>query len=604
MAGKYINKEQNNIKERILYCSMDFTHELLTNNDLYSALSNGIAMLGNATQVDRVYYWENHYDEESKRWLTSQKVEWCLDDVDSQIDNLQLQNVPLEGSIDFLGTLAAEKTFSSHIKDMYNGKNSTKQTLEDQGILSILAIPVFVNHEFRGFMGFDSCKVEKEWSQVEISLLNSFALLYAKALERDLLEKNIVQVKENFSNFFNMIEDLLLVLDFDGKIIYVNNNVLQRANYSREELIGKSFLMLHPKDQAQEIQKNFQDIINKKAQSFNVPALTKDGHTFPVETINTEGLWDGKKVIFCVVKDVSELSISEEKFSATFNNSGVSMFISRFENGDFLDVNDTFLDLIGYRKDEIIGKNIGDLQMIKGQNNRNFITDGIERDGKISDFEVEIIGKDGAIRTGLVNVVPLKINQEKCLLSSIIDISDRVAYEAKLLELYNRDSLTGVYTRHYVYEKAEEIIQEYKKNDKIFSVAIIDIDYFKNVNDQYGHQIGDYVLIEFAKIIADSLRLHDILGRYGGEEFILLLNHSDRHSSNIVLKRILTIFRKTPLLFADNQIGLTFSAGISSADELEKDLLSIDRLVEIADQRMYHAKESGRNRIIYKTHRP
>ena len=593
----YISKEETEIKERILYSSMAFTRELLTNDNPYHALSNGITMLGNATQVDRVYYWENHYDEATQRWLTSQKLEWCLDDIEPQIDNLELQNVPFEKSDNLVGILAQNKSFNTHVRDMADGKNSTKQALEAQSILSILAIPIFVKDEFRGFIGFDSCRVEKEWSQVEISLLNSFVLLYEKSLEKNLLEKHVVQVKENFYNFFNMIQDLLVVVDYEGNILDINYNVLERLNYAREELIGKSFLMLHPKDDLKEIKHKFKDVVTKKKRSFNMSAITKDGQIFPIEMTNSEGLWNGQPAIFSIAKDVSELSMSEEKFSKAFNDSGVSKFITRFEDGKFLDVNDKFLSFLGYTREEVIGKNVLDFQTIK---DRRRLKEEIETHNKVSDLEVEIITKNKGIRTGLVNIVPLNINNEKCLLSSIIDITNRVQHEQKLLEISNRDSLTGIYNRHCVYQRLEEIIQEYKRNDKLFSVGIIDIDNFKAVNDEYGHQVGDYVLVEFSKIISDNLRLYDIFGRYGGEEFIVIFNHSNKEKSNIVLERILHMIRNKTFVLGKIQIKLTFSAGISPCEDLNKDEISIDKLVEIADKRMYIAKKNGKNRIIYK----
>lgn len=547
-----------------------------------------------------MYYWENHYDKVSKKWLSSQKIEWCLDDVDSQIDNPDLQNVPFEESIDFLEFLAQNQSFSYHVKDMEDGDNTTKQTLKDQGILSILIIPVFVKTEFIGFIGFDSCKIEKEWSQVEISLLNSFVLLYAEALEKNDLEQEVKQTGANFFNFFNMIQDLLIVLDYDGTIIDVNNNVLERLNYTRDELLGEPYLMLHPEDTKEETKSNFNDLITQKTEYFKMDAVTKDGYVFPVESMNTEGLWNGKPAIFSVTKDVTELSLSEDKFSKAFNNSGVSMFISKFADGEILEANDTFLSYVGYTENEVIGKTTLDLEMTKDYENRDLFIEQIETEGKISDLEIKFISKDNKVRTGLTNIVPITINNEACLLSSIVDISDRIENEKKILELSNRDELTNLYNRRFIYESVEEIIADYKENNEPFSVAILDIDNFKGINDQYGHQIGDCVLVKISKVINESLREYDVLGRYGGEEFIILLNHADIEKSKMVLDRVLNIVQNTIFTCGGNQIELTFSAGLTSCVEIEKEELSIDKLVGISDKRMYLAKQNGKNRIVYR----
>ncbi len=598
VTDEYISKEQGKIKERILYSTMEFTQELLTNENISKALSNGLAMLGNASQVDRVYYWENYFDEKSGEGFTSQKNEWCLGGIEEQIDNPELQNIPFKEAGEFIEILSQNKTFNSHVKDMEDGAGSTKKCLQDQGILSILVIPIFVRGEFKGFIGFDSCKYEKEWSQVEISLLNSFVLLYAKILEKKLLEDKIIQQRENLFNFFNMNDDLLFVLDFKGDIVDVNNNVLKRFNYSREDLLGAPVSILHPKDKLEEVKNNIEDLIMGKVESCNIEAITKEGYIFPVETRVSQGVWNGEKVIFAVSKDISKLKMSEEKFSKAFNNSGVSMFISKFKDGEILEVNDTFLELIGLREDEIVGRSTLDLNFIKEFKNRQALKEEIRTQGRVSDREIKIIGKDKKIRTGLVNILPLNIHNEKCLISSIIDISERVEYEGKILELSNRDPLTGIYNRRCFYSRGEEIIEEYKRNKNLFSLAIIDIDNFKRINDQYGHQIGDCVLKEFTKVIKDNLRIYDILGRYGGEEFIIILNHSDREEGKMVLERILSIVRKKTFIFHEKKIGLTFSAGISFCQEFEKDVISIDKLVGLADERMYRAKNSGRNGIV------
>lgn len=395
-----------------------------------------------------------------------------------------------------------------------------------------------------------------------------------------------------------MIQALVLVLDFDGNIIDVNNNVLDSFDYSKAELIGKPVSMLHPSQRLEEVEQIIEDLKEKKIDQFNIPAITKNGQIIPVETKISEGLWNGQRVLFGVSRDVSELTLSEEKFSKAFNNSGVSMFISRFDDGEILEVNDTFLKFIGYPKEEVVGKKTLDFNMVKNLTDREIIKSRINISEKLTDLEIEIITKDNVTRTGLANIVSLNINNQRSLLSSIIDITDRVEYEKKLIDLNNRDTLTGVFNRLYVYQRAEEIIEEYKRNNKMFSVAIIDIDNFKSVNDTYGHQSGDYVLKEFIDTIDDNLRIYDILGRYGGEEFIVLLNQSSSDEGKIVLKRILEIMREKTFIYAGNHIKTTFSAGIASCDELDKDVVSIDKLVEIADKRMYQAKENGKNRIV------
>lgn len=398
-----------------------------------------------------------------------------------------------------------------------------------------------------------------------------------------------------------MIDDLLFVLDLDGNILQVNHKTLNRFKYSQEELIGKSVLIFHPKNLEDQVKRNIEDLFKKEINVCNLPAITKEGQVLFVETRVFEGEWDGKPVIFAVSKDISELKMSEEKFSKAFNNSGVSMFIAEIKSGELLTINDNFLKLIGYTREEMEGKSILNFPVFDNPKDYSFIKQSLLKDKKVSNYEIKLKNKDNTPLAGLINIVPLRLNQEECVLASIVDITERMAYQEKLIEMSNRDSLTGVYTRRYVYEKLEKIIHQYKKDKNLFSVVVIDIDHFKAVNDKYGHQVGDKVLIEFTNRIEDNLLSDDLLGRYGGEEFILVLNHSNREAINVLLERVLIDFRNSPFVLEDICIHLTFSAGISSADELERDDISTERLVELADKRMYIGKQSGRNRIIYKT---
>ena len=134
-------------------------------------------------------------------------------------------------------------------------------------------------------------------------------------------------------------------------------------------------------------------LISKEIDYCNIPAITSTGKIFPVETKVSEGLWNGNKVLFAVSKDISELTMSEEKFSNAFNHSGVSMFISKFENGEILEVNDKLLDYTGYRRDELIGNTTLDLQIIHGFEDRDFIKKEIGLYNKISDLELKITNK-------------------------------------------------------------------------------------------------------------------------------------------------------------------------------------------------------------------
>lgn len=265
--------------------------------------------------------------------------------------------------------------------------------------------------------------------------------------------------------------------------------------------------------------------------------------------------------------------------------------------GYFLKINRAWEDILGYSSEQLKGRKF--LEFIHPDDIDTTI-EALKQLGKgekVTHFINRYISADGNYR-----YIEWRSNPyEDLIYAAARDITERVEYENRILEISNKDALTGAYNRRYVFDRTEEIIKEYKNIQKTFSVCILDIDFFKKINDNYGHQAGDYVLKEFTRIIEENLRPYDILGRYGGEEFIVILNNIDEEQGSFIIKRILDIIRDTTFVFNGNDIKFTFSGGIASCKEINKDEITIDKLVEIADRRMYKAKNTGRNKIVLKT---
>lgn len=422
-------EEEGLLKENILYSMIDFTNELLTNKDYDNALFKGISKLGEATKVDRVYYWENHLNEDDNKWYTSQRFEWTNDGVEPELDNPVMQNVSFEDVWDFVDILGRSQHFNYHVRDVEN--EFTKNFLSAQGILSILVLPVIIEDVFRGFIGFDSTKAEKEWSEVEISLLHSFVLLYKKSIERQILEEKVIIANNNFDNFINTVPDLLTVSDLQGNIVYANESVFNRLKYTKEELYNNPILNLHPEKYRMEVAGIVGDILVGQRNNCTLPIVSKDGEFIDVETRIEKGIWNGKDVLFAVTKDVSELKMSEEKFNKAFNNSGVSMFITTLKEGRFLEVNDTFSSIMGLSREQIIGKTSKEIKLFPDPSQREKILELIERDKSIYKREYTINSKKGSL-VGQFNIVPIYVNKELCLLSSMIDMTDQIFMLEKL----------------------------------------------------------------------------------------------------------------------------------------------------------------------------
>jgi len=166
-------------------------------------------------------------------------------------------------------------------------------------------------------------------------------------------------------------------------------------------------------------------------------------------------------------------------------------------------------------------------------------------------------------------------------------------YNTKLLELSITDKLTGLYNRQKTDEK---LMEEQGKVDRYpthnCSIMLIDIDYFKSVNDKYGHQTGDTILRLIANILTNTLRQTDVIGRWGGEEFMVILSHSSIDQTHIVAENLRQAIESYP--FELDQ-PITISIGIGKL----KRGLSIHETIGHIDEALYEAKKGGRNRVCH-----
>jgi len=163
-------------------------------------------------------------------------------------------------------------------------------------------------------------------------------------------------------------------------------------------------------------------------------------------------------------------------------------------------------------------------------------------------------------------------------------------YREKLL----KDCLTDSYSRYYFNLRIAEELERYKRSGNIFSIAFIDMDHYKNINDQYGHQTGDHVLKELVSYISTNIRKCDSIYRYGGEEFVILMPDTTEEQAYMVIERLRYAFNTESISVGGLSLNVTFSAGIRQTHDKSE---SIDQIINDADKAMYYAKRCGRNRV-------
>jgi len=175
----------------------------------------------------------------------------------------------------------------------------------------------------------------------------------------------------------------------------------------------------------------------------------------------------------------------------------------------------------------------------------------------------------------------------------LLGIRRAVLYKS-VQKLAITDSLTIVFNRRYYLERFREEMERSGKFNYKFSCLMIDIDYFKSFNDRYGHIVGDAILRELSRTIQETIRQIDLIGRYGGEEFSIILSETDKNAAQLAAERIRSAVQDRRIRVYDEELKITVSIGISTFPQDGKD---IERLIDKADSALYQAKQAGRNKV-------
>ena len=196
----------------------------------------------------------------------------------------------------------------------------------------------------------------------------------------------------------------------------------------------------------------------------------------------------------------------------------------------------------------------------------------------------------------------IQANIEEIIKSFPISESNKTDVIKKINFMYSQtrhmsvtDALTGLFNRRHFESTIDREFMRTKRYSSDLSIAVFDIDYFKKINDTYGHLCGDYVLKEIAYIALETFRKTDILFRYGGEEFVVILTETPIDKAVIPLERFRKTIEDYPFFYDNNSLKVTVSIGVET---LNPNIFTSDDLFGNADKALYHAKGNGRNKIV------
>lgn len=419
-------KRASEFESELLQLSLQLTGIPIA--EIPSALNLALEKIGGFLGADRAYIFELDLDEN----IMNNTFEWCNEGINPEIKNLQ--NLPSNHLPRWSEMIIKHQNMIiPSIQDLPDTWQNERKHFEQQGIQSLISIPMFIDSNLIGFVGLDSVKNKRNYTASEVNILKVWSNLLASLIKHQQKEKIIHQTRVNYETFFNTIDDFLFVLDEQGNLIHTNTTVTRRLGYTSEELMGKNVLMVHPTERREEAMQIVGEMLAGTSEFCPVPLVTKSGEYIPVETRVKMGRWDGKPAIFGVTKDISAIKLSEEKFSKAFRSNSALMAISAFK-GEFIDVNDSFINTLGYSREEIIGNTSVKLNLFEDTILRDTITENIRQGIPVREVEVRVRTKSGDIRTGLFSADSIYVGKDPCLLTMMVDITERKQTEKALLK--------------------------------------------------------------------------------------------------------------------------------------------------------------------------
>jgi diguanylate cyclase (GGDEF)-like protein/PAS domain S-box-containing protein len=317
------------------------------------------------------------------------------------------------------------------------------------------------------------------------------------------------------------------------------------------------------------------------------------------------------RILIEVRRAENDLLESENRYRQLTQNSLTGIYI--LQDGKFVFVNDRFCAITGYSAEELLDRPVwqyfhpDDRNLVMNRAASCFLGQSLS-----PQYETRLRCKDGAtkwVEVLATTILHMGRNAEMGNLADITErklaeqdrerlVEDLTAAKEKLRFEATHDGLTGLLNRTAILERLSAEIARSARDKGPVAVIMADLDHFKRVNDSHGHLVGDAVLVEVARRIVASVRPYDMVGRYGGEEILIVLPGCDESAAVACAQRVREAVGNPPVRTNRHEVRITMSLGLASLDDADDN--NLDAIINAADSALYRAKEFGRNCVMGK----
>jgi diguanylate cyclase (GGDEF)-like protein/PAS domain S-box-containing protein len=427
--------------------------------------------------------------------------------------------------------------------------------------------------------------------------LQEFSVTLHDSDENHLVD---IQIKD----LFDALPVATFVKDKNSKFLLMNKACEQQWGISFDDIRGTDASQFFPADLMKRFLAKDQEVFQGGKQIDFVETFwnaklqeNRIGHTFKKPVYDAEG-----NPIYLIGStiDISEqsqaeqdLRISEEKLRGLYELSPLGIALTDMK-GRYVEFNEAFRHICGYTETELRHIDYWALTPREYEVEDARQLETLVQTGRYGPYEKAYHKKNG-------DLLPVRLNGmlvtgkdgQQFIWSIVEDISSRKQHEEQLERIAHYDALTGIPNRVLLADRMKQAMAQTVRDQNMLAVCYLDLDGFKPINDQFGHETGDQVLIEISKRIGNAIRGGDTVARLGGDEFVVLLLGLDRGSECVnTLERLLEAISQ-PISIKGNVLSLSASIGVSIYPLDNED---VDALLRHADQAMYAAKLSGKNR--------
>ncbi len=423
----------------------------------------------------------------------------------------------------------------------------------------------------------------------------------------DVSSDELNRINANLNGLLNALPDTCIWLDADNRVREIRGaDGLDEVLFNGEP--GQPLCEVFSIKHCDEFMQHLQGVrAGTKPDSYDFE-VNVSGDAIYVEARFTQL---GKSLMLIIFRDVTvrtlvenlrtqaleESRLHQRQLQDLINSAPIGIVITNLDN-DILMLNQYAVTKFNISANEVTNTRFEHmLPETKREAYQAFLKDFLARKQEgISDARIDIVitpdNTDHFVAE--LRLSTLNLDGETIITQTFLDISERKEFERKLKQLAQTDPLTGCHNRRHYSEMAEKQLILCRSQKQAFSLMLMDLDKFKNINDTYGHGAGDEVLKVFASVTQGLIREGDILGRYGGEEFILALPNTPKAVARKIAQRICDQIALQQIEDSGNTIIVTASIGLVSSPKSNMDLES---MTKIADDLLYEAKANGRNRV-------